>query len=105
MISTMCRELRKEIQKKYREVAEKPRGNLRTSSKSGADERIRTADPLFTKQLLCQLSYVGVRPDYMRGLAAPTLPSPEGEDSYRDSPAGEGIVMKWRPSCAPAPGD
>src|SRR2546422_2741372 len=38
-----------------------------------ADERIRTADPLFTKQLLCQLSYVGVRPDYMkpaqRGLA------------------------------------
>jgi hypothetical protein len=37
-------------------------------SKSGADGRIRTGDPLFTKQLLCQLSYVGVRPDYMRGL-------------------------------------
>src|SRR2546423_12126170 len=37
-------------------------------SKSGADGRIRTADPLFTKQLLCQLSYVGVRTDYMRGL-------------------------------------
>jgi hypothetical protein len=30
-----------------------------------ADGRIRTDDPLFTKQLLCQLSYVGVRPDYM----------------------------------------
>ncbi len=29
-------------------------------SNFGADERIRTADPLFTKQLLCQLSYVGV---------------------------------------------
>ena len=26
---------------------------------SEADERIRTADPLFTKQPLCQLSYVG----------------------------------------------
>ena len=37
-------------------------------SKSGADGRIRTGDPLFTKQLLCQLSYVGVRTDYMRGL-------------------------------------
>ena len=40
---------------------------------NGADGRIRTGDPLFTKQLLCQLSYVGVRPDYMkpaeRGLA------------------------------------
>src|SRR5205807_7907958 len=34
--------------------------------KSGADGRIRTGDPLFTKQLLCQLSYVGVRPDYMK---------------------------------------
>jgi hypothetical protein len=39
----------------------------------GADGRIRTGDPLFTKQLLYQLSYVGVRPDYMY---APTLPSP-----------------------------
>jgi hypothetical protein len=28
-----------------------------------ADGRIRTGDPLFTKQLLCQLSYVGVRPE------------------------------------------
>ena len=37
-------------------------------SESGADGRIRTGDPLFTKQLLCQLSYVGVRTDYMRGL-------------------------------------
>ena len=46
-------------------------------SESGADGRIRTGDPLFTKQLLCQLSYVGVRPDYMR-------------------------AMRWRPSCAPA---
>jgi hypothetical protein len=46
----MCRELRNEIQKKYREVAEKPRGNLRTTSKSGADGRIRTGDPLFTNQ-------------------------------------------------------
>jgi hypothetical protein len=36
-------------------------------SESGADGRIRTGDPLFTKQLLCQLSYVGVRPDYMSG--------------------------------------
>src|SRR2546421_10170303 len=36
-------------------------------SESGADGRIRTGDPLFTKQLLCQLSYVGVRTDYMRG--------------------------------------
>src|SRR5207249_5813978 len=35
-------------------------------SESGADGRIRTGDPLFTKQPLCQLSYVGVRPDYMR---------------------------------------
>ena len=36
--------------------------------KNGADGRIRTGDPLFTKQLLCQLSYVGVRTDYMSGL-------------------------------------
>src|SRR5205823_8715824 len=40
----------------------------RNRTKSGADGRIRTGDPLFTKQLLCQLSYVGVRTDYMRGL-------------------------------------
>ena len=53
----MCRELRNEIQKKYREVAEKPRGNLRTASKSGADERIRTADPLFTNQAAIEFSW------------------------------------------------
>src|SRR5207253_2194927 len=41
-------------------------GISRIRTKSGADGRIRTGDPLFTKQLLCQLSYVGVRPDYMR---------------------------------------
>ena len=52
----MCRELRNEIQKKYREVAEKPRGNLCTASKSGADERIRTADPLFTNQPAIEFS-------------------------------------------------
>jgi hypothetical protein len=51
----MCRELRNEIQKKYREVAEKPRGNLRTALKSGADERIRTGDPLL------QIRIYGVR--------------------------------------------
>ena len=27
----------------------------------GADDRIRTDDPRFTKALLCQLSYVGMR--------------------------------------------
>ena len=59
-------------------------------SESGADGRIRTGDPLFTKQLLCQLSYVGVRTDYMRGLP----------------PQRKGVLFtKWRPSCARAPGD
>src|SRR6266851_2900656 len=46
-------------------------------SKSGADGRIRTGDPLFTKQLLCQLSYVGVRFRLYEGVAAPPCPPPE----------------------------
>ncbi|SRR6266567_424879 len=58
-------------------------------SKSGADGRIRTGDPLFTKQLLCQLSYVGVRTDYMRDLL----------------PQRKALFTKWRPWYAPAPGD
>jgi hypothetical protein len=40
-------------------------GVAESYSEMRADGRIRTGDPLFTKQLLCQLSYVGVRPDYM----------------------------------------
>ena len=51
-------------------------------SEFGADGRIRTGDPLFTKQLLCQLSYVGVRTDYM---SAPTLALPSG--------SGEGVLQ------------
>ena len=39
-------------------------------SESGADGRIRTGDPLFTKQPLCQLSYVGVRPRLYEGKLA-----------------------------------
>src|SRR5207245_10603858 len=51
----------------WRRHSERPPGPI-LYSKSGADGRIRTGDPLFTKQLLCQLSYVGVRPDYMERL-------------------------------------
>src|SRR5689334_300524 len=55
-----------------------------------ADGRIRTGDPLFTKQLLCQLSYVGVRTDYMSGWV----------------PQTKGVLLtKWRRSCAPAQED
>ena len=35
------------------------RGDLATTKKDGAPRRIRTADPLLTKQLLYQLSYWG----------------------------------------------
>src|SRR5207245_7233753 len=51
-------------------ISRRPNGTPQPNfyTKTGADGRIRTGDPLFTKQLLCQLSYVGVRTDYMRGL-------------------------------------
>ena len=49
--------------------------------RGSADGRIRTDDPLFTKQLLCQLSYVGVRSDYMERVAAPLPLSQRGMDS------------------------
>ena len=42
-------------------------------SKSGADGRIRTGDPLFTKQLLCQLSYVGAAPRLYEGYEVATV--------------------------------
>ena len=61
-------------------------------SESGADGRIRTGDPLFTKQLLCQAELRRrCRSDYMRGLRAPPN-------------SRLGGVMKSRPSYAPAPG-
>jgi hypothetical protein len=50
--------------------------------KLGADGRIRTGDPLFTKQLLCQLSYVGVRPDYMSA-SSPGYERPLGGGNRR----------------------
>jgi hypothetical protein len=42
-------------------------------TESGADGRIRTGDPLFTKQLLCQLSYVGAAPRLYEGYEVATV--------------------------------
>ena len=43
------------------------------SNSYSADGRIRTDDPLFTKQLLCQLSYVGAAPRLYEGYEVATV--------------------------------
>ena len=56
----------------WRRHSERPPGPI-LYSKSGADGRIRTGDPLFTKQLLCQLSYVGAAPRLYEGYEVATV--------------------------------
>ena len=42
-------------------ISQAPTKTARIKIKSGADDRIRTGDPLITNEMLYQLSYVGYR--------------------------------------------
>jgi hypothetical protein len=58
-------------------VKHQPKAFCRLSTQfaeeGSADGRIRTDDPLFTKQLLCQLSYVGAAPRLYEGYEVATV--------------------------------